>query len=77
MTPKAATWYQIHTNGGTHTFARYYEGQDEKGGRVYVFEKMSTETTFQGGGAELFGREHFTTEAAAIVRLRQALEAAL
>ena len=77
MTPKAATWYQIHTNGGTHTFARYYEGETAYGAPRYVFEKMSTDTTTEDGGAELFGREHFTTEAAAIVRLRQALEAAL
>lgn len=77
MTPKAATWYQIHTNGGTHTFARYYEGQTADREPLYVFEKMSAEIIAQDGRAELFGREHFTTEAAAVVRLRQALEAAL
>ena len=76
MTPKVATWYQIHTNGGTHTLARYYEGRTEAGDLVYVFEKMAADTTTQEGGAELFGREHFETEAAAIVRVRQALEAA-
>jgi hypothetical protein len=77
MTPKAATWYQIHTNGGTHTLARYYEGQDATGSRAYVFEKMAVDTTTQEGSAELFGREEYTREGAAVVRLRQALEAAL
>ena len=73
MTTKIATWYQIHTNGGTHTFARYYEGETAYGAPRYVFEKMSTDTTTQDGSAELFGREHFTTEAEAIARLRQAI----
>ena len=77
MTPKAATWYQNHSNGGTHTLARYYEGQDATGSRAYVFEKMAVDTTTQEGSAELFGREEYTREGAAVVRLRQALEAAL
>ena len=71
---KPATWYQIHTNGGTHTFARYYEGQDEAGGRVYVFEKMSADTTGAGQEPELFGREAYETEAGAIARLVAATE---
>jgi hypothetical protein len=72
---KPATWYQIHTNGGTHTFARYYEGQTAYGAPRYVFEKMSTDTTGTGQEPELFGREHFEREDLAAARLADAIEA--
>jgi hypothetical protein len=40
---QTSTWYQIHTNGGTTTFARIYQGQDDKGYGCWWFEKMSVE----------------------------------
>lgn len=67
------TWYQIHTNGGTTTFARIYLGHDDNGYGCFVFEKMSADTTFQGGGAEVFGREEFTGDLSAVERLNAAI----
>jgi hypothetical protein len=74
---KPAIWYQIHTNGGAHTFARYYEGQTAYGAPVYMFEKMSADTTGAGQEPELFGREAYETEAGAVARLLAATEAGL
>ena len=71
------TWYQIHTNGGTHTFARIYQGQDEKGFGCFWFEKMAVDTTVPQGGAEIFGMEDFTSELTAQSRLERALTDAI
>lgn len=80
---KRNTWYQIHTNGGTTTFARYtrQEAAQEKGDveilvEVGVFEKLSVDTTTPQGGAEIFGREEFEDEGAAMARLAEAVELA-
>ena len=71
------TWYQIHTNGAGTTFARIYQGQDENGFGCFWFEKMSVDTGTQMGYAEIFGREDFTSELTAQMRLERALEATL
>ena len=74
---EANTWYQIHTNGAGTTFARIYQGQDENGFGCFWFEKMSVDTGTHMGYAEIFGREDFTSELTAQMRLERALEAAL
>ena len=74
---EANTWYQIHTNGAGTTFARIYQGQDENGFGCFWFEKMSVDTATHMGYAEIFGREDFTSELTAQMRLERALEAAL
>lgn len=70
------TWYQIHTNGASTTFARFYEGQDETGETVFVFQKMESDIT-SGGHAEIFGEQSFGSEEAARSRLDEALELAV
>jgi hypothetical protein len=74
---EANTWYQIHTNGGTTTFARIYEGQDADGFGCWWFEKMSVDTTVPQGGAEIFGQEDFTSDLTAQNRLERALTEAI
>jgi hypothetical protein len=74
---QTSTWYQIHTNGGTTTFARIYQGQDDKGYGCWWFEKMSVDTTVPQGGAEIFGREEFTSDLTAQSRLDRALTDAI
>ena len=74
---EANTWYQIHTNGAGTTFARIYQGQDENGFGCFWFEKMSVDTGTHMGYAEIFGREDFTSELTAQMRLERALEATL
>ena len=69
---QTSTWYQIHTNGGTTTFARIYQGQDDKGYGCWWFEKMTVDTTVPQGGAEIFGREAFTGDLTAQSRLERA-----
>ena len=71
------TWYQIHTNGGTTTFARIYLGQDDNGLGCFWFEKMSVDTGTHMGYAEIFGREDFTSEITAQNRLERALTEAI
>ena len=71
------TWYQIHTNGGTTTFARIYQGQDANGFGCFWFEKMSVDTTTRRGGAEIFGAEDFTGELTAHDRLIAAIESGI
>jgi len=80
---KIHTWYQIHTNGGTTTFARYTTAQvpEDKGdivviAEIGVFEKLSVDTTTPQGSAEIFGREEFGDENAAMARLAEAVELA-
>jgi hypothetical protein len=67
------TWYQIHTNGGTHTFARIYQGQDADGYGCFWFEKMSVDSATPMGYAEIFGQEDFTSELTAQNRLERAI----
>lgn len=69
---KKAEWIQIHTNGASTTFARYYEGQTAEGAPIFVFEKMEVDIT-AGGHAEIFGREEFDNERAAQLRVTQAV----
>jgi hypothetical protein len=73
---KSNTWYQIHTNGATTTFARFYEGQDETGATLFIFQKMQSDITTDGF-AEIFGEQGFDTEEAARSRLDEALELAV
>ena len=68
---KPNTWYQIHTNGGTTTFARFYEGQTESAETIFIFEKMQVDTTTEGT-AEVFGVEEYGTAEDAAERLRVA-----
>jgi hypothetical protein len=68
------TWYQIHTNGGTTTFARWTTIRAENGVDILdAFEKMSVDTTSETGSAEIFGREWFT-DGGATARLALAME---
>jgi hypothetical protein len=71
------TWYQIHTNGGTTTFARIYQGQDSEGFGCFWFEKMSVDSTTPQGGAEIFGHQDFTGELTALERLHAAIESGI
>ena len=71
------TWYQIHTNGAGTTFARIYQGQDENGFGCFWFEKMAVDSGTPMGYAEIFGREDFTSELTAQMRLERALTAIL
>lgn len=71
------TWYQIHTNGGTTTFARIYQGQDANGFGCFIFEKMAADTTTRLGGAEIFGSEEFTGDLTAYERLTAAIESGI
>ena len=68
-----ATWTQIHTNGASTTFARWYTGQMDSGRETFVFEKMEVDIT-AGGRAEVFGREDFDTAQQAQWRVRVALQ---
>jgi len=71
------TWYQIHTNGGTTTFARIYQGQDANGFGCFWFEKMAVDTTTRLGSAEIFGSEDFTGDLTAYERLAAAIESGI
>ena len=71
------TWYQIHTNGAGTTFARIYQGQDEKGYGCFWFEKMAVDSGTPMGYAEIFGREDFTSEITAHNRLERAISEGL
>lgn len=71
------TWYQIHTNGGTTTFARIYQGQDADGYGCFWFEKMAVDTTTPQGSAEIFGHEDFTGDLTAYGRLAAAIESGI
>ena len=68
-----ATWTQIHTNGASTTFARWYTGQIDSGETTFVFEKMEVDIT-AGGRAEVFGREDFDSAPQAQGRVRVALQ---
>jgi hypothetical protein len=71
-TMEETKWVQIHTNGANTTFARWYTGQNENGGSVYIFEKMGVDIT-AGGHAELFGSEQFAYADEARERVRVAV----
>lgn len=72
----ANTWYQIHTNGGTTTFARWYVGMTEHGEPFFGFEKLQADHSFEGGHAEVFGGEQFSSVDGAVSRLQEAIELA-
>jgi hypothetical protein len=65
------TWIQIHTNGASTTFARWYEGQTEEGETVFVFEKMATD--FVNNIVEVFGIEKFGSPEGAANRVQEAV----
>jgi hypothetical protein len=67
----ANTWYQIHTNGAATTFARFYEGQNEEGATIFVFEKMATD--FVNNLVEVFGVEEFGSAEGAANRVQEAV----
>lgn len=77
MAVEMNTWYQIHTNGGTTTFARIYQGQDADGFGCFWFEKMAVDSTTPEGSAEIFGHEDFTSEITAHNRLERAIAEAI
>lgn len=70
-----AEWVQIHTNGASTTFARYYEGQNAEGDTVFFFEKMATDIV--NNIVEIFGVEEFDSENAAQLRVNQAVSSAV
>jgi hypothetical protein len=72
---EATKWIQIHTNGASTTFARFYEGQDADGDTIFYFEKMEVDTTGESH-AEIFGIEEYENEADAAERLRAAIQLA-
>ena len=72
----ANTWYQIHTNGGTTTFARWYVGMNEQGEPVFGFEKLQADHSFESGHAEVFGHQEFSSMEGVISRFREAIELA-
>ncbi len=63
-----AKWYQIHTNGATATFARFYASPDGTG----EFEKVSVD--FVNGTNEVFGEEHYYDWQDAKTRVRVAIK---
>jgi len=65
------TWIQIHTNGASTTFARWYEGQDAEGDTVFYFEKMATD--FVNNLIEVFGVEEFGSVEGATSRVQEAI----
>lgn len=67
----ANTWYQIHTNGASTTFARWYEGQDAEGDTTFYFEKMATD--FVNNLVEVFGIEEFGSAEGAANRVQEAV----
>jgi len=70
------TWYQIHTNGGTTTFARVYEGINDLDASCFYFEKMSVDHTrgYQSESiVEVFGQTEYDSETSAYTRLAKAL----
>jgi hypothetical protein len=67
----ANTWYQIHTNGASTTFARWYEGQDAEGDTTFYFEKMATD--FVNNLVEVFGIEEFGSAEGAASRVQEAV----
>ena len=73
-TTKENLWFQIHTNGGTTTFARWRKYPDYTLNVVeYLFEKMSVDSTTPQGSVEVFGDEIFATADAAMARLDEAV----
>ena len=63
-----AKWYQIHTNGASITFARFYMNPDGTG----EFEKM--EADHVNGTCDIFAEEHYYEWQDARTRLRVAIE---
>jgi len=64
-------WKQIHTNGATTTFARYYQQDDG----AYRFQKLAADHTAEPSGfAEIYGDEILPTLAEAIARLDEAVQ---
>jgi hypothetical protein len=71
------TWYQIHTNGGTTTFARVTQGEDSDGYACFWFMKMAVDSTSKEGSAEVFGHQDFTGDLTAFERLYAAIESGI
>lgn len=67
------TWMQIHTNGASTTFARFYAGQTDSGQPIFVFQKMEVDIT-GGGHAEIFGEEQYQFASDAAYRLVAAIK---
>ena len=65
------TWIQIHTNGASTTFARWYEGQNAEGDTIFYFEKMATD--FVNNLVEVFGIEEFGSAEGASNRVQEAV----
>jgi hypothetical protein len=70
---KENLWVQIHTNGGTTTFARWRKYPDYTLNVIeFLFEKMQVDTSSRVGSVEIFGEQIFGTAAAAMARLDEA-----
>ena len=67
----ANTWFQIHTNGASTTFARWYEGKNAEGDTIFYFEKMATD--FVNNLVEVFGIEEFGSAEGAANRVQEAV----
>jgi len=65
-----AVWYQIHTNGATTTFARYYRQDDG----LYRFQKLAADHTAEPTGfAEIFGDEVMESLGEVSLRMTRAI----
>lgn len=68
---KMSEWKQIHTNGATTTFARYYEQEDG----AYRFQKLAADHTAEPSGfSEIYGDEILATKSEAEARLNEAIK---
>ena len=65
------TWIQIHTNGASTTFARWYKGENFDGETIFYFEKMATD--FVNNLIEVFGVEEFGSAEGATNRVQEAV----
>jgi hypothetical protein len=66
------TWYQIHTNGASSTFARFYEAQTDEGATIFRFEKMAAD--FVNKITEVFGESDYLDVLGAQGRLAEAIK---
>jgi hypothetical protein len=68
---KANTWYQLHTNGASVTFARYYKGTAAGGADVFIFEKLDVDLVVSS--CQLYSVEAYVEELEAMARLTQSM----
>jgi hypothetical protein len=66
------TWVQIHTNGASTTFARFYEAQTDEGATIFRFEKMAADSVNKI--TEVFGESDYLDVLGAQGRLADAVK---